>query len=229
LERGEAFWKFIRLVHAVIEMSESSQSFEAKVALLNDDESKPAFHVYPYRWVVLILYVLAAMANGMILPTWYAITEKANDFWGGIGITAINLFNVMFNIMSLPGTALALRVSEKNGPRYVLLCGACLTTTGCLMRVIGAELIDQIGGNGSYTVVLLGSALVGLSQPFYINMPAKITTMWFAVNERDLTMAFCTITMIIGKTHSFRSKNHFIDKVFIQLQLYPLVHFFLHY
>eukprot|EP01034_Spumella_vulgaris_P030814 gene30814-38088_t len=40
---------------------------------------------------------------------------------------------------------------------------------------------DSIGSNASYGLILLGTALVGLSQPFFANSPAKLSAVWFGV------------------------------------------------
>lgn len=157
------------------------------------------YKVYPFRWATIALFVFAGVANAMVLLTWAPISDKANDYWDGIGLTAVNLLNVIFQIMYLPGTMLALRISDKNLLRNVLLAGGALTTVGCFIRLVGGLVRDtSMGAAGSYTLVLLGTALVGLAQPFYLNMPAKIAATWFAVPERDIATTLCSLANPLG-------------------------------
>jgi MFS transporter, FLVCR family, MFS-domain-containing protein 7 len=157
------------------------------------------YKIYSARWYIIALFVFSGVTNAMVLLSWAPITDKANDYWDGIGLTAINLLNVIFQIMYLPGTLLALRISEKYLLRSVLLAGGVLTTVGCLIRFIGVVSRDTaLGAAGSYTLVLLGTALVGLAQPFYLNMPAKIAATWFAVSERDIATTLCSLANPLG-------------------------------
>ena len=40
--------------------------------------------------------------------------------------------------------------------------------------------------------------MVALAQPFYLNMPAKISSAWFAVKERDLSTTVCSLANPLG-------------------------------
>ena len=161
----------------------------------SDDES---YTIYCYRWTVLLVFIFSGVANAIVLLTWAPITDKANTYWDSIGLTAINLLSVMFNICYLPGTTLALRISSKYSLRIVMLCGGLLTVVGCFIRMIGALAKDGIGSAGSYAIVLFGTLLVGLAQPFYLNMPAKIASRWFGVKERDVATTFCSLANPLG-------------------------------
>ena len=186
-------------------MSEYRDSREtSKEALIDSAEASGdnAAQVFFYRWTILILFIVSGVANAMILLTWAPITDKANDYWDGIGITAINLLNVIFQIMYLPGTLLALHISERSSDvilRHIVLSGGILTTVGCFIRLMGAVLRHQgITSAGSYVLVLLGTALVGAAQPFYLNLPAKIAATWFAVSERDVATTFASLANPLG-------------------------------
>jgi hypothetical protein len=162
-------------------------------------ENNGLFKVYWYRWLQMLLFVVSGVSNAMILLSWSPITDKANQYWNNIGLTAINLLNVIFQIMYLPGTLLALRISQTYDLKAFLLFGGTLTSVGCLIRLLGA-LADDVGSGsaGSYTLVLLGTSLVGLAQPFYLNLPAKIATTWFAINERDIATTLCSLANPLG-------------------------------
>ncbi len=167
------------------------------IALL-EGQDDTEYQVSSFRWATIVLFVFAGVANAMVLLSWSPISDKANDYWDGIGLTFVNLLNVIFQIMYLPGTLLALRISDKNLLRNVLLTGGALSTVGCFIRLIGSLTRDDIGAPGSYALMLIGTALVGLAQPFYLNMPAKIAATWFAVSERDVATTLCSLANPLG-------------------------------
>ena len=43
---------------------------------------KEEFNVYNYRWVVLIVYLLAAMTIQMLWTTFFSITSEASKYYG---------------------------------------------------------------------------------------------------------------------------------------------------
>eukprot|EP01038_Epipyxis_sp_PR26KG_P009236 gene9236-12450_t len=173
----------------------------------NEDNS---IKVYMYRWLIVLLFATAGISNALILLTWSPITDKAQIYWNGIGLTEINLLNVIFQIMYLPGTLFALRVSEKNNLRVYLLTSSSITATGCAIRLIGSLLRFQVGSSASYALVLFGTTLVGLAQPFYLNLPAKIAGVWFPVNERDIATTLCSLAAPFGS-----AVGSFIPPLFI--------------
>lgn len=163
-----------------------------------ENGEKRSYTAYGYRWAVMAIFVLAGVANAMVLLSWAPITDKAQTYWDNINITAVNLLSVIFQICYVPGTLLALRFSERYRLRGVLIRGGILTCVGCIIRAIGALLRDSVGSTGSYALILIGTIFVGLAQPFYLNMPAKIAATWFGVNERDIATTLCSLANPLG-------------------------------
>lgn len=161
----------------------------------SDQSVKRVFEVYSYRWVVLFVFVLAGVANAVVLLTWAPISDKAQTYWDDIDVTAVNLLSVAFQICYVPGTLLGLYCSERYPLKGVLLVGGSLTAVGCIIRVLGT-LSPTMGP--SYGLILFGTVLVGLSQPFYLNMPAKIGATWFGVSERDIATTLCSLANPLG-------------------------------
>lgn len=163
-----------------------------------DFQEKKQFQVYTYRWVVLACFIFAAVANAVVLLTWAPISDKAQTYWNDINITAVNLLSVTFQICYVPGTLLALRFSERHSLRGLLLRGGMLTSIGCIIRTLGALLREPLGPEFSYAIILIGTIFVGLAQPFYLNMPAKIATTWFGLAERDIATTLCSLGNPLG-------------------------------
>ena len=136
-----------------------------------------------WRWVVLILFFLSGAANALVLLTWSPITDSASTYFGDIGITAINILTVCFQIMYLPGTLLAVHILKNYDLRTTILSAGIFTTVGCAVRYIGSISQSQ---TSSYFIVLLGTLFVAIAQPFYLNMPARLATAWFGVKERGV-------------------------------------------
>ena len=158
------------------------------------------FEVYGIRWTILGIFVLSGFANALVLLTWAPISDKASDFWGGISKTAVNSLAVSFQLMYIPGTALATSTMKKSDLRTTMLVGGMLTTVGCVVRWIGAFAREDgdMSPILSYVLVLFGTLLVAAAQPFYLNMPAKIAGTWFAVRERDVGTTLCSLANPLG-------------------------------
>ncbi|KAJ1401304.1 major facilitator superfamily domain-containing protein [Ochromonadaceae sp. CCMP2298] len=185
----------------VSDSSVDERKLEAGQPLLQnigDEDFDKAYQVYAYRWITVALFVFSGVVNAMILLTWAPISNKADDYWDGIGLTAINLLNVIFQATYVPGTMLALRISEKSTLRNLLIAGGLLSTCGCFVRLVGVLLRNEVGAAASYSFVLVGTMMVGLAQPFYLNMPAKVATTWFGVAERDIGTTLCSLANPLG-------------------------------
>lgn len=156
------------------------------------------YEVYSYRWVILFTFILSGVANAFVLLTWAPITDKAQTYWDDIDITAINLLTVIFQICYVPGTFLSLYLSSNYSMYSSLVAGSLLTSTGCFVRYIGVLIRDSSGAHSSYAVVFLGTTLVALAQPVYLNMPAKIASIWFATNERDASSVLGSLSNPLG-------------------------------
>lgn len=178
-----------------------SSPISSKIPIPAIDDEDDDYFVYSSRWVMLSLFILSGVANALILLTWSPISNISSVFFGGIGNAAINMLTVLFQICYIPGTYMALTVSEKYDQRMLMICGGALTTIGCVIRWFGAFLCEQSGilnPTASYSIVFIGTLLVALAQPFYLNMPAKVAATWFNVRERDISTTLCSMANPIG-------------------------------
>jgi nitrate/nitrite transporter NarK len=156
------------------------------------------YEVYSYRWIILFTFILSGVANAFVLLTWAPITDKAQTYWDDIDITTINLLSVIFQICYVPGTFLSLYFSSNYSMYSSLIAGSLLTAIGCFIRYVGVLIRDNAGAHTSYAVVFIGTTLVALAQPVYLNMPAKIASIWFATNERDASSILGSLSNPLG-------------------------------
>lgn len=164
------------------------------------DKSEDSYVVYKMRWVALSVFIAAGISNAMVLLTWSPIADKASDYWDNLPITLVNLLAVVFQALYLPGTMLASRAMQQSTLRNTMLIGGGLTASGCCVRWMGSMLYDasNISPTASYIFVLLGTCIVALAQPFYLNMPAKIASTWFSVKERDVSTTLGSLANPLG-------------------------------
>ena len=101
-------------------------------------------------------------------------------------------------MLFIPGTFLSLLCMEKLGLRSTLLIGAFLTMMASIMRYGSVFLTSQSDGKGGYYLLLLGTCLAALVQPFFLNTSANLAGDWFPVSERDLTSTVGTMFSPIG-------------------------------
>jgi hypothetical protein len=163
-------------------MMEKESLLNLREGLINVEDVKLAT-VYFARWFMLLLFVLSGISNAMILLSFAPISDKATTYFN-VGLTEINLLNVVFQMSYLPGTLLALNISSRSDLRSVLLCGGVLTTGGCAIRFLGTTLANKEGlpAVAAYCFVLFGTIMVGLAQPFYLSFPAKIAATWYVLS-----------------------------------------------
>jgi FLVCR family MFS transporter 7 len=166
-----------------------------------NDNNGVVYRVYTYRWIIVIGFVAAGVANALILLSWSPISDLASDYWNGLSISLINLLAVTFQILYLPGTMLSLKAMQIGGLRYTMLLGGALTFCGCFFRWLATYIYDNdenMDAIASYILVLFGTCLVALAQPFYLNMPAKIASTWFSVSQRDVSTTLCSLANPLG-------------------------------
>ena len=157
-----------------------------------------SYKVYSSRWAILALFCFLSLANALMWVTFAPISDIANDYFGDIGITAVNMLAVVFQILYGPGTYLGLVAMKHYGLKGTLLFGGCLTLFGALLRVLGAYIMSESSPIVSYIIVLLGQCCAALAQPMFNNLPANIAATWFASSERDAATTISSLFNPLG-------------------------------
>lgn len=135
--------------------------------------------VYPYRWVVLVVYLLIVAVIQLLWATFFSV---ATSSWQHFGFTdavqgegAINLLSIIFMagmiVLSIPSLA----AFEKWGFKKSVGLGALLMGVFALLR--------GFFGN-SYPMVLIATVGFAVAQPFIVNAPGLVAGKWFPENER---------------------------------------------
>lgn len=166
------------------------------------DVNGQPFKLYPERWTALAHFFVLQMTNSLMWVTFAPISDITADFFGPDGfvgsLTAVNMLAVLFLILYPVGSVLASYSKSNYGLRVSLLIAAFFTVVGAFFRFIGVYVRNSVGGTSAYAMVFIGTAIVAIVQPIYINFPPTVSAIWFPVTERDIATAVGSMSNPVG-------------------------------
>ena len=170
---------------------------------LEGEEGASSIHLYPARWTNLVLYGLLSFANGATWVTFAPISSLSQDYLGNAGSKLhVNMLSIVFLICYPVGTALEMWVFNSFQLRNTVLLASLLTVLGTLIRlIIGLVRFyheSSITDYHTFEWILMGQFLCALAQPIFLNLPAKLSSTWFGIDERDTSTTIAEISNIIG-------------------------------
>jgi sugar phosphate permease len=146
------------------------------------------FKVYPYRWVVLITFMLVVAINQLLWITFAAITSDAAAYYDvshlSIGLLSMS-FMIVYIIVSIPASW----VIDTYGMRVAVGIGATLTGVFGLLRGLAGD---------DYTLVLIAQIGIAIGQPFILNAITTVAARWFPIGERATASGFGSLAMYVG-------------------------------
>jgi MFS family permease len=149
---------------------------------------QPAFKVYGYRWVVLLLFVLVNILMQIQWIHFASIVSEAKEFYGvsaiGIDFLAI-IFLFVYLFVSIPASW----IIDNWGMRIGVSIGVVL------MGIFG--LMKGFYGN-EYKILLIAQTGIALGQPFLNNAITKVGVRWFPLKERATVAGLCMLSQIMG-------------------------------
>jgi len=147
-----------------------------------------AYRLYPYRWIVLAVFMLTNLTIQLLWISYAPITGLAAAFYG-VSDLQIGMLSMAFMIAFLP---LSIPVSWM------------LDTWGLRAAVsIGAVLMGLCGiGRGlagtDYTLALACTIGLAAAQPFLLNAWTKLPAQWFGETERATAVGLITLANLVG-------------------------------
>ncbi len=146
------------------------------------------FRLYPYRWVVLAVFMLI---NVMVQVLWicYApvATVAASTF--GVGREGVDLLANLFLLIYLPVAIPAAWAIDTFGFKKAVGFGAVLMAVFGLLRAAFPT---------SYTAALVGSIGISIGQPFLLNAFTKLAAEWFPQKQRATITGFIFLSLFLG-------------------------------
>lgn len=146
------------------------------------------YRIYPYRWIVLLVYMFAVSINQLLWITFAPITSSAAAHFG-VSDLSIGLLSMSFMIVYLFVSFPASWVIDTYGIRVAVGIGAVLTGIFGLMRGLTAP---------NYTLVLISQIGIAVGQPFVLNAITKVAARWFPLQERATASGLGTLAIYAG-------------------------------
>ncbi len=147
-----------------------------------------SYKLYPYRWVVLAVFMLINITIQILWISYAPITGLAAEYYGvtdlKIGLLAM-IFMIVFVPLSLPASW----VIDTLGFRRAVSIGA-------IMMGIFGVLRGLAGAN--YTLALISTIGIAIGQPFLLNSWTKMPALWFGARERATAVGLITLSSLAG-------------------------------
>ena len=146
------------------------------------------YKVYPYRWVVLAVFMLINLVIQILWISYAPITGMAASYYG-VSDLQIGLLAMSFMIAFIPLSIPVSWAIDTYGFRPPVSLGAVL------MGIFGV-LRGLAGAN--YTLVLLSTIGIAIAQPFLLNAWTKVPARWFWLEERATAVGLVTLANLVG-------------------------------
>ncbi|MDF1569566.1 MAG: MFS transporter [Spirochaetaceae bacterium] len=143
---------------------------------------------YPYRWVVLGVFMFTNLTIQLLWISFAPITGLASVFYGADDLK-IGLLSMMFMIAFVPLSIPASWAIDTLGFRKSVGIGVIL------MGVFGV-LRGFVGNN--YSLVLAATCGLAAAQPLLLNSWTTVSAKWFAGNQRATAVGLITLANLVG-------------------------------
>lgn len=146
------------------------------------------YKIYPYRWVVLGVFMLI---NVMVQVLWICYAPIASDAAAAYGVKRedvdmlANLFMLIYLPVAIPAAWAIDRYGFKRGVGF----GAVLIGVFGLLRALFPY---------NYTVALIGTVGISIGQPFLLNAFTKLAAVWFPSGHRATVTGVIFLAMFLG-------------------------------
>ncbi len=150
--------------------------------------TEKTFRLYPYRWVVLAVFMFINLTIQILWITYAPITGPAAEFYG-VSDLQIGLLAMTFMIAFIPLSIPVSWAIDTFGFRRAVSLGAVL------MGVFG--IVRGLAGS-DYTLVLLATVAIAAAQPFLLNAWTKVPAQWFSIEERATAVGLVTLANLVG-------------------------------
>ncbi len=132
------------------------------------------YRVYPYRWAVLVSFMLVNLVMQALWIDFSPIIKDAASFYG-VTEASIVFLAMLFMIIFLPISIPVSWAIDRFGFRKATGLGAALMAVFALVRALAGP---------SFVLALVGTIGLSIAQPFLMNAWTKVAAHWFAEGER---------------------------------------------
>ncbi len=150
--------------------------------------AEKTYRLYPYRWVVLAVFMFINLTIQILWISFAPITGPAAQFYGVTDLQ-IGYFAMSFMLAFIPLSIPVSWAIDTYGFRPTVSLGVILMGVfGILRGLAGAN----------YTLVLLATIGLAVSQPFLLNAWTKVPAQWFSIEERATAVGMVTLSNLVG-------------------------------
>lgn len=144
--------------------------------------------VYPYRWFLLIVYMLGNVSLQIMWISYATVTLEAAMYYS-VGEFEILFLSTIFMIVYIPVSFFATWFINKFGFRIGVGLGAMINGVFGFLRVF-------VGPN--YLLVLFIQIVMSVSQPFFLNSVSLLSANWFPESERTRATGLSVNSQLLG-------------------------------
>ncbi len=150
--------------------------------------NKSEIKIYPYRWVILVVYFIIAAVIQIQWLTFASVSSAAQEFYqtSALRIDFLSIiYMIVFIVMSIPASY----IIDTWGLRKGLVIGALLTGIFGALKAWGGE---------SLLLVTIAQIGLAVAQPFILNAVTKVGAKWFPIEERATAAGLGTLAQYAG-------------------------------
>jgi MFS family permease len=146
------------------------------------------YKLYPYRWVVLAVFMLTNLTIQVLWISYAPITGPAAAFYG-VSDLQIGFLAMSFMIAFIPLALPVAWVIDTYGFRLAVSIGAGMMGLFGVLRGLAGE---------NYSLVLWSTIGIAAAQPFLLNAWTKVPARWFSIKERATAVGLVTLANLVG-------------------------------
>lgn len=146
------------------------------------------YRVYPYRWVILAVFMFINATLQMLWICYSPITGPAAAYYG-VSDLAIGFLSMLFMIAYLPLAVPVSWVIDRWGYHRAVALGAVIIAVSGLLRGVAGT---------NWTLVLLGTIGLSVAQPFLLNAWTTMPARWFDTGFRATAVGLVTLASLAG-------------------------------
>ena len=150
--------------------------------------SEKKVQVYGYRWIVLLLFMLANIVMQFLWISYAAVSASAALYYGQ-ELIMIDLLSLTFMVVYIPVTFVSAWVLDKYDFRIGAGIGALLAGIFGFLRFFAFN---------NYALALIFQIGIAVGQPFILNAVTKLSANWFPEDERTMATGLAMLAQFLG-------------------------------
>lgn len=200
--------------HSQVRNMENNTSATNLVTMLPDTRVVPqAYKMYKRRWLGMGVIIGLNIATGLVWLTFSSVSS-ISEKWLHASLSEVNLSSILYFIGSIVtssfsgfvfekwGIKIAVRNTQNNSNNFwlqsffelQLIIGGILNLVGCIIRYLGSFIESSDSSHEARLgVILFGQFVAACAQPFFLNVAAKYSAVWFDDSSRTVATMIGTV------------------------------------